>query len=68
MNKVEKVARAMAVADGFNPDAQAAGGPNTFALQAADFDGYALCCYAPTWQSYQRQANLLIAGLAALET
>lgn len=63
---VEKIARAMAVADGFDPDARTSGGPNRFFLRAADFNGYGMIDHGPTWTTYQRQANLFLAALAAL--
>lgn len=65
MSRVERIARAMAVADGFDPDGQSRGGPNDFALQAKDFNGYALACGGPTWMTYQRQANLFLAAMRA---
>lgn len=67
MNKIERVARAMAIADGLDPDAEAQGGPNAFKLQAKDFNGYALACRGPNWKTYQRQANLILAALSSLD-
>lgn len=65
MDKLEHVARAMAVADGLDPDDEMHGGYNTFKLRAVEFNGYALATRGPTWRSYMRQANLLLAGLEA---
>jgi hypothetical protein len=65
MDRIENMARAMAIADGFDPDAQASGGPNDFALQASQFNGYGVCAYGPVWQTYRRKANLMIAALEA---
>ena len=66
MDKVERVARAMAVADGFDPDGKSQGGPNDFATQACDFNGYAMGVYGLTWQTYARRANLFIAATEAV--
>lgn len=65
MDKLEHVARAMAVADGLDPDGETKGGPNTFTLRAVDFTGHAVSRRGPTWRAYRRQANLLLAGLEA---
>jgi len=62
---IERLARAMAVADGFDPDAQARGGPNDFALQAKNFNGYAVLNVGLVWQTYRRQANLFLAAYNA---
>lgn len=67
LSKVERIARAMAIADGFDPDAQAGGGPNQFALQACDFNGYGVAVYGPTWKLYQRKANLFLAAISAMQ-
>lgn len=64
--EIEKLARAMAVADGLDPDIQAGGGPNDFAIQASEFNGNAVGVYGPTWHLYRRQANLFLAAFEAL--
>jgi hypothetical protein len=64
---IERIARAMALADGLDPDERVSGGPNKFAVKATDFNGYAICCKGPAWHTYRREANLLLAGLAELE-
>lgn len=64
--EVERVARAMAVADGFDPDGHAGGGPNDFALRAVEFNGFAVGVYRKVWEKYRRQANLQIAAFRAL--
>ena len=66
MDKVEHVARAMAIADGFDPDEIGFGGPDEFATKASNFSGFDVGYRLPIWQQYQRRANLLIAGLEAL--
>jgi len=65
---IERLARAMAVADGLDPDAQAQGGPNDFAIQAKNFNGYAVSNIGLVWQTYRRQANLFIAAMAAYDS
>lgn len=62
---VECVARAMAEADGYEPNEMISGGSNTFTMQAKDFNGYLTAHHAPAWKSYARQANLLIAAMNA---
>lgn len=64
--EIEKMARAMAIADGLDPDGQGGGGPNDFALQASEFNGYAVAVYGPVWHMYRRQANLFLAAFEAL--
>ena len=66
MNRIEEIARAMAVADGRDPDETIGGGPNDFALTSADFNGFAVAVYRPAWMAYQRQANLFLAALTAV--
>ena len=56
----------MAIADGYDPEERGAGGPNNFMIQAKDFNGYAMACYGPIWETYQRQANLILAALDEL--
>ena len=63
---IERVARAMAEADGLDPDDRASGGPNDFALRACEFNGYAVAYYGRVWETYRRQANLFMAARAAL--
>jgi hypothetical protein len=64
---IEKLARAMCEADGVNPEANASGGPNDFAEQRSEWNGYAVGCFGPAWHQYRRQARLFLAARAALE-
>lgn len=59
---VEKIARAMAVADGYDPDEILRGGPNDFTMRACEFTGHAIARKGPAWKKYMRQANLFIAA------
>lgn len=62
---IEKIARAMALADGFDPDEFTSGGPNRFQLQAKNFNGHGLCQHGPVWETYRRDANLFLAAQCA---
>lgn len=64
---IERMARAMAVADGFDPDERTSGGPNDFALRATDFSGFAVCRFGPVWHTYRRRANLFLAAMDAAQ-
>lgn len=59
---IERVARAMCIADGRDPDEEAWGGPNNFSEKASGFNGYMVAVCGKAWELYRRQANLLIAG------
>lgn len=68
LDKIERIARSMCIADGLDPDEIVSGpGPNEFALQAKDFNSYAVCSRQPAWRKYQRRANLLLAGLKEID-
>jgi hypothetical protein len=67
MDKIEIVARAMAAADGYDPDKQVSGGSDSFITRSIERTGYDMIEYGPRWMAYKRQANLFIAGFEALK-
>jgi hypothetical protein len=63
---IEKLARAMCEADGIDPEARASGGPNDFAEQRSQWNGYAVGQFGPAWHQYRRKARLFLAARAAI--
>lgn len=63
--KIERVARAMAAADGFDPDAEYFGSPDEFGQRRADRNGFDIALSGKRWHAYSRSAVQLLAGMAA---
>ena len=63
MDEVERLARAMAVADGYDPDEVIPCSESDFVLRMADRKGYALSYKRPAWMLHQRRANLFLVAM-----
>lgn len=66
-DKIERIARAMAVADGIDPDKMIWCNCDDTWTRRVDFSGANMSVRVEAWVTYGRRANLFLAAMGALE-